>query len=109
MAIRHHHFARRSSSGLALALVLVAAGPAWAGQSDAAPADGQADAESEEVVVTGFRASLANALSDKRKADQIVDSITAEDIADFPDANIAESIQRLPGISIDRDNGEGRS
>lgn len=109
MAIRHHHFARRSSSALALALALVAAGPAWAGQSDAAPADGQADPEGEEVVVTGFRASLANALSDKRKADQIVDSITAEDIADFPDANIAESIQRLPGISIDRDNGEGRS
>ncbi|WP_066656680.1 MULTISPECIES: TonB-dependent receptor [unclassified Sphingomonas] len=106
MAIRQLHFARRSSSGLALALSLLAAGPAWSQQ---APADGQSDAESEEVVVTGFRASLANALSDKRKADQIVDSITAEDIADFPDANIAESIQRLPGISIDRDNGEGRS
>lgn len=106
MASHQLHFIRRSSSGLALALSLIAAGPAWAQQ---APAEGQADADSEEVVVTGFRASLANALSDKRKADQIVDSITAEDIADFPDANIAESIQRLPGISIDRDNGEGRS
>ncbi len=106
MAIRQLHFARRSSSAMALALSLVAAGPAWAQQT---PAEGQSDAESEEVVVTGFRASLANALSDKRKADQIVDSITAEDIADFPDANIAESIQRLPGVSIDRDNGEGRS
>lgn len=68
------------------------------------------DADQEgEVVVTGFRASLADALSQKRLSDQIVDAITAEDIADFPDANIAESIQRLPGISIDRDNGEGRS
>ncbi len=109
MAVRHLHIVRRSSSGLALALALAAAGPAWAAQADGAAADGQSDADSEEVVVTGFRASLANALSDKRKADQIVDSITAEDIADFPDANIAESIQRLPGISIDRDNGEGRS
>ncbi|MFN6935171.1 MAG: TonB-dependent receptor plug domain-containing protein, partial [Tsuneonella sp.] len=109
MAVRHLHIVRRSSSGLALALALAAAGPAWSGQTDGAAADGQSDADSEEVVVTGFRASLANALSDKRKADQIVDSITAEDIADFPDANIAESIQRLPGISIDRDNGEGRS
>jgi len=109
MAVRHLHIVRRSSSGLALALALAAAGPAWAAQTDGAAADAQSDAESEEVVVTGFRASLANALSDKRKADQIVDSITAEDIADFPDANIAESIQRLPGISIDRDNGEGRS
>ncbi|KAK0351739.1 hypothetical protein LTR94_023761 [Friedmanniomyces endolithicus] len=39
----------------------------------------------------------------------MVDAINAEDIADFPDANLAESLQRLPGVSIDRDNGEGRS
>lgn len=63
----------------------------------------------EEIVITGFRASLQNALSQKRRSNQIIDSITAEDIADFPDANLAESIQRLPGVSIDRDNGEGRS
>lgn len=109
MAVHHLHTASRSSSGLALALAMVAAGPAWAAQTAQTPAASQSDADSEEVVVTGFRASLANALNDKRRADQIVDSITAEDIADFPDANIAESIQRLPGISIDRDNGEGRS
>jgi TonB-dependent receptor len=64
---------------------------------------------SEGVVVTGFRASLQNALSQKRRSNQIIDAITAEDIADFPDANLAESIQRLPGVSIDRDNGEGRT
>ena len=62
-----------------------------------------------DIVVTGFRASLANAVNQKRRSNQIIDAITAEDIADFPDANLAESIQRLPGISIDRDNGEGRS
>ena len=66
-------------------------------------------AEGEAIVVTGFRASLQNALGQKRRSDQIIDAITAEDIADFPDANLAESIQRLPGVSIDRDNGEGRS
>lgn len=109
MAVRRLPATCRSTSGIALALALVSAGPAWAAQTAQAPAEGQSDAQAEEVVVTGFRASLANALNDKRKADQIVDSITAEDIADFPDANIAESIQRLPGISIDRDNGEGRS
>lgn len=109
MAVRRLPATCRSTSGIALALALVSGGPAWAGQTAQAPAEGQSDTQTEEVVVTGFRASLANALSDKRKADQIVDSITAEDIADFPDANIAESIQRLPGISIDRDNGEGRS
>jgi TonB-dependent receptor len=79
--------------------------------SDGAAATGeaQADAAGEEIVVTGFRGSLQNALNQKRRSNQIIDAITAEDIADFPDANLAESIQRLPGISIDRDNGEGRS
>ena len=66
---------------------------------------GTAEAGPEEIVVTGFRASLQNALNLKRRSNQIVDAITAEDIADFPDANLAESIQRLPGISIDRENG----
>jgi TonB-dependent receptor len=65
--------------------------------------------EQAEIVVTGYRASLQNALNQKRRSNQIIDAITAEDIADFPDANLAESIQRLPGVSIDRDNGEGRS
>ncbi|MHA6722721.1 TonB-dependent receptor domain-containing protein [Sphingomonas sp. RS2018] len=67
------------------------------------------DAEASDIVVTGFRASLENALDLKRRSNQIIDAITAEDIADFPDANLAESIQRLPGVSIDRDNGEGRT
>jgi TonB-dependent receptor len=69
----------------------------------------EADASDSDIVVTGFRASLQNALNQKRRSNQIIDAITAEDIADFPDANLAESIQRLPGVSIDRDNGEGRS
>jgi len=63
----------------------------------------------EEVVVTGFRASLADALDAKRQSVEMVDVINAEDIAKFPDANLAESLQRLPGVSIDRDNGEGRT
>ncbi|WP_066651521.1 MULTISPECIES: TonB-dependent receptor domain-containing protein [Sphingomonas] len=74
---------------------------------DAAPAaDEKAGTD---VVVTGFRKSLADALDQKRASNQIIDAITAEDIANFPDANLAESIQRLPGVSIDRDNGEGRT
>jgi TonB-dependent receptor len=77
------------------------------GTGDAGTEDGTAAGE--EIVVTGFRASLQNSLNQRRRSDQIIDSITAEDIADFPDANLAESIQRLPGVSIDRDNGEGRS
>ena len=82
--------------------------PGAPGDSGAGQAAGGEPAV-DEIVVTGFRASLQNALNIKRQSNQVVDAITAEDIADFPDANLAESIQRLPGISIDRENGEGRS
>ena len=58
--------------------------------------------------VTGFRGSLAEALDVKRAASGVVDAIVAEDIAAFPDLNLAESIQRIPGISISRVAGEGR-
>jgi len=77
----------------------------------AAAQDAQTEpVEDEEViVVTGYRASLRSAIDVKRTADVMVDAINAEDIADFPDANLAESLQRIPGISIDRDNGEGRT
>ena len=61
----------------------------------------------EEVVVTGFRASLADALEKKRESNQLIETITAEDIGKFPDQNVAESLQRLPGVQIDRDNGQG--
>ncbi|WP_235524522.1 TonB-dependent receptor [Caulobacter sp. Root655] len=63
----------------------------------------------EEVVVTGFRESLRSALNIKRQSSGVVDAIKAEDIADFPDANLAESIQRVPGVSITRVAGEGRT
>jgi iron complex outermembrane recepter protein len=61
----------------------------------------------EEVVVTGFRASLADALENKRLSNQIIESVSAEDLGKFPDQNVAESLQRLPGVSIDRSNGVG--
>lgn len=62
----------------------------------------------EEVVVTGIRASLEKAADIKRNADVIVDSITSEDLGKFPDANVAESLQRISGVSISRnDQGEG--
>jgi len=60
------------------------------------------------VEVTGYRLSLRNAIDIKKNASVMKDAINAEDIADFPDANLAESLQRLPGVALDRDNGEGR-
>ena len=62
----------------------------------------------EEVIVTGYRKSLNVALDQKRDAIGSVDSIVADDIAAFPELNLAESIQRIPGVSIQRDAGEGR-
>ena len=64
-------------------------------------------ASEEEVVVTGIRASLENAADIKREASGVVDAISAEDIGKFPDANLAESLQRITGVSIDRANNEG--
>jgi iron complex outermembrane recepter protein len=92
----------RYSVRASVALALVAATAAGA----AAPAPEQ---ELEEVVVTGFRASLGAALQAKRESVSSVDAIVAEDIAKFPDQNLAESLQRIPGISILRDGGEGRA
>ncbi|MDE0443683.1 MAG: TonB-dependent receptor plug domain-containing protein, partial [Gammaproteobacteria bacterium] len=61
----------------------------------------------EEIVVVGIRQSLKKSMDLKRNRDGIVDAITAEDIGDFPDSNLAESLQRITGVSIDRERGEG--
>jgi iron complex outermembrane receptor protein len=80
-----------------------------AGKTDAAAAADTSPAEELTTVeVTGYRLSLRNAIEVKKNADVMMDAINAEDIADFPDANLAESLQRLPGIALDRENGEGR-
>lgn len=74
--------------------------------TDAAP---PAASDDTVVVITGFRNSLQSAISAKKKEDSIVDVIKSEDISQFPDLNLAESLQRIPGVAIDRDGGEGRS
>jgi TonB-dependent receptor len=77
-------------------------------QETAAAADAAKPAENV-VEVTGFRASLNSALNTKKNSDGIVDVIKAEDIAKFPDANLAESLQRVPGVALARgDGGEGK-
>ena len=77
-----------------------------------APADqtatGQPEAE-QDIVVTGIRASLESAQGRKRNASAIVDSIVADDIGKLPDANTAEALQRVSGIQVARDRGEGGS
>jgi TonB-dependent receptor len=61
----------------------------------------------EEIVITGIRGSLRRSMDIKRTSSGVVDAISAEDIGKFPDANLAESLQRITGVSIDRQRGEG--
>ncbi|MBO9547051.1 TonB-dependent receptor [Caulobacter sp.] len=82
-------------------------GQAALAQTASAPQNDPAEVEA--VVVTGFRSSLEKALEVKRANTAAVDSIVAEDIAKFPDNNLAEAIQRVPGVAITRDGGEGRN
>ncbi|MBU2879918.1 MULTISPECIES: TonB-dependent receptor [Aliiglaciecola] len=61
----------------------------------------------EVIAVTGIRGSLFNSMNLKRDSEGVVDAISSEDIGKFPSTNLAESLQRIPGVSIDRVNGEG--
>ncbi|HCF25117.1 MULTISPECIES: TonB-dependent receptor [unclassified Novosphingobium] len=99
-AIRRPVLDRMMLGASALALG-VAAQPAVA-QEVAAADDSEA-----EIVVTGIRASLRSSMDTKRSSIGVVDAISAEDIGKFPDTNLAESLQRITGVSIDRNSGEG--
>ncbi len=91
----------------ALSVALLGAAQAHAADAPAPAAEPAAD-EIDAIVVTGFRDSLMHARDLKRKAVGAVDVIVSEDIAAFPDLNLAESLQRIPGVTISRDSGEGR-
>ncbi len=76
-----------------------------------APAFAQQESEptkTEVIEVRGIRGALGRAMDSKREAGGVVDSISAEDIGKFPDTNLAESLQRISGVSIDRSGGEGQ-
>src|SRR5690242_7635846 len=98
--------------GVALSAITLCAAQALAQQAQSTAADAgtisDGTQQPTDIVVTGFRGSILKSLNDKRNSDVQIDEINAQDIADFPDSNLAESLQRLPGVSIDRDNGEGR-
>ncbi len=110
-------FTKFNSYKTALLLGSALLAPQTAFAQDAADTDAEEAAEqaveqtvgTDEIVVTGFRASLNAAISAKRESVGQVDVIVAEDIAKFPDTNLAESLQRIPGVAIERDAGEGRA
>lgn len=85
------------------------AAPRMAAAAPEAPAAAaQVDEPVSEIVVSGYRQSLTEAQELKRAAVGAQDNIVATDIAAFPDLNLAEALQRIPGITITRDTGEGR-
>ncbi|HVJ00080.1 MAG TPA: TonB-dependent receptor [Sphingomonas sp.] len=87
---------------------LCGAGQASAQASADAPAQAsEAPQNSDSIVVTGYRESIEKSLQQKRNANAFVDVITAEDVGKFPDKNVADSLQRVPGIIIERSGGEG--
>jgi iron complex outermembrane recepter protein len=99
VALHNTNFARRGASALAIAVAALALpGAAFAQEAPA-------EEESGEIVVTGFRASLESAVNEKKKSNQIVESVSAEDIGKLPDSSIGESIARLPGLTSQRISG----
>ncbi|MGI9219921.1 MAG: TonB-dependent receptor plug domain-containing protein, partial [Woeseiaceae bacterium] len=92
----------RTPLAMGVALALGATALPVAAQEDAVD-----DGTIEEIVTVGIRGSLRNSADIKRASDGVVDAISAEDIGSFPDTNLAESLQRITGVSIDRERGEG--
>ncbi len=91
-----------------VALASQAAAPEPAAAPRPAPeAPAAAEPEPQAIIVTGLRASLDSARGIKRASSGIVDAISTKDIGKLPDANLAESLQRITGVSIDRSGGEG--
>ncbi|MBY8827069.1 TonB-dependent receptor [Hephaestia mangrovi] len=99
-------------AGTASALALAVSTPVFAQANDTAPvshddAVAGSDAQPGDIVVTGIRASLRAALEAKRNANAIIDSVSAEDVGKFPNTNVAEALTLVPGVTVDRQFGQG--
>lgn len=90
--------ARRAGFRISVLALAIAATPLWAAE----------ETQVEHVNVVGQAASLDKALKEQRRADQIESVVHADGVAQLPDQNAAEAVQRLPGVSVERDQGEGR-
>jgi TonB-dependent receptor len=108
-SFRHLSTLARSSSAIAVTVCLMIPGVALAqvAAAEQTPGTAQGDNTDQDIVVTGLRASLERSIEIKRNSSGVVDAISAEDIGKFPDTNLAESLQRITGVSINRTNGEG--
>ena len=88
---------------LGASLSALATTAAWAQSPDSDP-----DGFQDEIIVTGVRASLEQSLDFERASTTVVDAVTAEDVGKFPDNNVAEALQRITGVAIDRTGGDGQ-
>ena len=80
--------------------------PAWAQQAAPAPQAAASSADDTQVVeIKGIRASYANSLNKKRSDDTVVEIVTAEDVGKLPAKNVADTVQRLPGVNISSNSG----
>jgi len=91
----------RLATSLSIILGATVTTPTFAAEAESA------EAQIEVIQVTGIRSSMIKSMDIKRSSQGVVDSINAEDMGKFPDSNLAESLQRITGVSIDRANGEG--
>ncbi|MDO7953199.1 TonB-dependent receptor [Xanthomonas euvesicatoria pv. eucalypti] len=98
---------RRSVMAISVATLLSAQAYAQDATTTATPASAATTQQLDTVQVTGTRSSVTKAQLVKQNAEQIVDSIVAEDIGKLPDNNVAEALQRISGIQISRNYGEG--
>lgn len=88
----------------ATSLTVIAPGLASAQDADPSPAS---QPDGNEIIVTGIREAQASAINTKRNAESVVEAISAEDIGKLPDVTISDSLQRIPGVQIRREAGEG--
>ena len=94
-------------AGVAQAQTAPTTPDATAQPADPQASDPQADGSSGDITITGYRQSIEASLRTKREANAFIDVITAEDVGKFPDKNVADALQRVPGVIISRDGGEG--
>ncbi|MET4897060.1 TonB-dependent receptor [Sphingomonadaceae bacterium jetA1] len=102
---------RQEPNGTLMIVAATPRGTVTGALTDAAPTTDATEVAkaggNDDIVVTGYSSSLSHALEEKRKASNVADVVRADDIGKFPAQNIAEALQRVPGVSIVRDRGEG--
>jgi iron complex outermembrane receptor protein len=107
-SVKYPRLARAIAQALGVRSTALGCATLFATCGVAVAQDDQAEQPIEEVVVTGFRASLETSIGEKREADLIVEAISAEDIGKLPDISIAESIARVPGLTTQRLDGRAQ-